>query len=124
MTQMDYSSQKQPVPVQRERQVTGMSILERPLSYEVPSLGIPNLDRLSAEEAAAAVRAVEWALSVMAEKRAEQAAYELDRLRSSQQDIQLTRQEDLSPASWWDRALEGLGYFIDWLPELPPFLSR
>ncbi|MBT9583230.1 hypothetical protein IV102_07765 [bacterium] len=66
----------------------------------------------AAEEAAAALRAVEWALSVMAEKRAEQAVYELERVRTAQP-------ETLPRPGWWSRTLDSIGRFADWLPELP-----
>jgi len=79
-----------------------------------------NLEELSAEaaeEAAAAQRAVQWALSVMAEKRAEQAVYELERQRA-------VHESALVRPGWWSRTLESIGRFVDWLPELQSVGSR
>lgn len=73
---------------------------------------LEELSAEAAEEAAAAQRAVEWALSVMAEKRAEQAVYELDRVRTAQHST-------LPRPGWWSRTLDSLGRFADWLPDLP-----
>lgn len=70
-----------------------------------------------AEEAARAVKAVQWALSVMADKRADQALYEMERQRTA-------HAEALVAPSWWSRTLESIGRLVDRLPDLQLTSSR